>query len=900
MNDSDLHELLAETHWLRRLALRLADQATDADDIVQDTLVEAIDRPPQSRQRLREWLATVLRHRVARNHRQRKRRVVREQRVASPEVTESTADIVARLELQRELTRIVLELPENTRSVLLLRYFEELPPRHIATRLAIPVETVRTRLRRSLSQLRDRLDSRFGDRNSWTAVFLVRFGEVPKVTSTLGWLGSPITQQAGAVVMNSSRYLLATIVAVLTLGIGIFWIAQRSRDADLQEPSHNLAASLDPRSAGDNAHADAGDPSEELEAARTGRRALDRESDSNASTVDDDQKAHAEADASSSLVRGRVVDVEGNPLPGIAVHWAGPNVVHYSDSLETWLESGGRESIRWTPELQRRLELEPAYADSFFLERSDPEEWRAMLLGGTSEGRGAISGSDGTFEFPLGTSAPRPGRIMVVQKGMRAIASGLDDRGELVLVTVPIVSVAGRVTDVQGRSFAGSRLTYHSHFDLRALPIRIRESDPPAAITTVASDNGNYILREIGVLPSARIEVTHNSAISQSIAIPSRSQEAFGITLEAVGKEPRSIRIRGYVVDSGSQRVPNADMFYGSIRSRCDEKGAFDLEVPLGGEPRSLIAVARGHRPAILEAFTASLDAGESDVIELEVRLPGTTQTIEGRILDSRGSPLAGISLNLFDPTLPDTSFSSLEMLSAGRREVRSGPDGEFRIEGLEPRAYRLRLWSEEPMLAHVTDPIAAGETGVDLVVPELPRLAPAVGRILDREGRPVEGAKVAFGFTTFQPRNGWQGLHGPTSTTDSDGRFTLDLLPLRHVFLEVKGDSILPIRVPIESLQVPGPLDVMVDRACVLSLHDDSTAPCRLRVTDEAGATQKFRVGRDLVEWLDRDRGATWPRLWVAASARSIELTRGDRVLRRIAMTPDPLRSTTVDVSAR
>src|SRR5215813_5175843 len=50
-------ELLANAEWLRRLAVSLVGPGA-AEDVVQDTWVAALRRPPP-RGRLREWLAVV-------------------------------------------------------------------------------------------------------------------------------------------------------------------------------------------------------------------------------------------------------------------------------------------------------------------------------------------------------------------------------------------------------------------------------------------------------------------------------------------------------------------------------------------------------------------------------------------------------------------------------------------------------------------------------------------------------------------------------------------------------------------------------------------------------------------------------------------------------------------------
>jgi hypothetical protein len=82
----------------------------------------------------------------------------------------SAAELAARVELQRKLAEAVLALSEPTRSTLVLRYLEGLAPRHIARRQGVPPATVKSRLKRGLSELRARLDrDHGGDGRSWLA-----------------------------------------------------------------------------------------------------------------------------------------------------------------------------------------------------------------------------------------------------------------------------------------------------------------------------------------------------------------------------------------------------------------------------------------------------------------------------------------------------------------------------------------------------------------------------------------------------------------------------------------------------------------------------------------------------------------------------------------------------------
>ena len=64
MSSADLEtpfdELLAHADWVRGLARRLVLDAARADDLVQETWVVALERPPSHADNLRAWLGSVV------------------------------------------------------------------------------------------------------------------------------------------------------------------------------------------------------------------------------------------------------------------------------------------------------------------------------------------------------------------------------------------------------------------------------------------------------------------------------------------------------------------------------------------------------------------------------------------------------------------------------------------------------------------------------------------------------------------------------------------------------------------------------------------------------------------------------------------------------------------------
>jgi RNA polymerase sigma-70 factor (ECF subfamily) len=66
---------------------------------------------------------------------------------------------LAQAELETRLRHAIDQLPARFQTVILLRYFEDLSYEDIARTLDLPLNTVRTFLRRAKAQLRDALES---------------------------------------------------------------------------------------------------------------------------------------------------------------------------------------------------------------------------------------------------------------------------------------------------------------------------------------------------------------------------------------------------------------------------------------------------------------------------------------------------------------------------------------------------------------------------------------------------------------------------------------------------------------------------------------------------------------------------------------------------------------------
>ena len=152
----DTEALLKHARFVRAIAASLVRDVHSAEDITQDAMTAALVRRPRS-SGLRPWLRRVARNLSLNALRSERRRRRREQKVARPEALPSTGEAVERLDTHRRVVGAVRELAEPYRSTVIYRFFYDLSVQSIADRLAVPRETVRTRLRRALEKLRTTL-----------------------------------------------------------------------------------------------------------------------------------------------------------------------------------------------------------------------------------------------------------------------------------------------------------------------------------------------------------------------------------------------------------------------------------------------------------------------------------------------------------------------------------------------------------------------------------------------------------------------------------------------------------------------------------------------------------------------------------------------------------------------
>lgn len=204
-NSLNPEALLQHRDFLRALARQLLRDEHLAEDVVQESFLVALVNPPKSADALRSWLAKVVTRRAANRHRGDSRRQRREGEAARAERLPDASEVSESLHTQRRVLAAIEALPDHYRTAIYLRFHEGLPPREIARRMDVPVETIRSRVQRGLAHMRRDLDQEFGGRESWAIVLLPFAGSGREFTS-LGWAA-----------------LAAGVVLSLTLAVAWSW-----------------------------------------------------------------------------------------------------------------------------------------------------------------------------------------------------------------------------------------------------------------------------------------------------------------------------------------------------------------------------------------------------------------------------------------------------------------------------------------------------------------------------------------------------------------------------------------------------------------------------------------------------------------------------------------------------
>ncbi len=702
-------QLLADADWLKRLAIRLAGNADDADDLVQESWIAAWRRRPDQSRSLRPWFTKVVRDLALMRRRADGRRTVRDQAWEDSREDASPEELLEQVRLHRLLADLVLELDEPYRSTIIARFVDDRSASDLARTLGIPESTVRGRLRDGLARLRSKLDERRGCRKAWAPLVLA-------------------FARGGLNVAKRSK-AIAVLVALLLLVIGgatttLLLVRARAAESRAARSMERASSAAEPTAA-------AGD--------RLGALTADRRLPA----------WMAQPGAPARRIAGRVL-VDGAPAAGALVRVTS-ELSHTGllPALELRTAADGR--FDFGPQLAREVTVSASMPGKLAaiqtIDLRDPVgRPDALELAITScvvslygkvldaaggpiagarllreDAAGVESDATGAYEVCLLPTAATPEQTVLVVRadGYGAIATAVAPYGRVRhdFVLTPEATISGTAVTVDGAPVANAKVWAEPDYAAS------KPEDQPARAMTVTDERGRF---QLSGLAGGRHRVggLGDGLSAPPIVVSVGAGEAREVMLQMVGIGV----VRGHVVRDGAPvagaRVAAAGDGLDSAVSQAD--GSFVLDRVPVGDIHFTAAPFRVTAP-----LSITVAPGDNSEVTLQVEALGR---LHGTVRHG-GTPVPNARVSVLGP-------SNLSASADAR--------GRFTLDGLEPGAYSL-VADDSRLDAYVDGVHFELALGQDRELDvELASAGHIAGVVVDGRGAPVAGAHVEFVSTAF------------------------------------------------------------------------------------------------------------------------------------------------------
>jgi len=371
-------------------------------------------------------------------------------------------------------------------------------------------------------------------------------------------------------------------------------------------------------------------------------------------------------------------------------------------------------------------------------------------------------------------------------------------RRVILVLVAPSLSIGGRVQDSNGLGIEGAEVALEipaASFAAFSEPLDRARATRTTRTTTDPQGAFEFVIPS---MPRARLDVSKHGYAGTSISAPTTERYDLEILLGATTARVSRV-IRGMVVHQDATPAASAIVRFGEDSTTTDVEGQFALALQQEpSDPVPLVAAKRGFQAAIEPNFTAFVNSCVGPLPEQRLVLGPPPLAIEGRVVDHEGRPKIGWIVQPVDPLLirdgliPPECVEALALGTAVR--ATSGGDGSFRLEGLQERAYRLQAHSGQELTRIESEPFAAGTRNVRLVVPADARFSKVEGRVIAHDGSGIASVRVRAALIVFRTKWGYTTEHSEGVMTDTDGRFTLANVPRSSSKLHVDSDFVLPV----------------------------------------------------------------------------------------------------------
>ena len=355
-------------------------------------------------------------------------------------------------------------------------------------------------------------------------------------------------------------------------------------------------------------------------------------------------------------------------------------------------------------------------------------------------------------------------------------APALPDPTSLLLVLRAGASAVGRVADAEGRPVAGAEV------ELQRMGWPPRRLPREGLYSTQTGDTGAFLLSH---LPPDRyqLSVLHPGfAPAQTVGIDlaaGASRSDLGTVILLPGTA-----ISGRVVDGRDQPVAGARASLTLTRglravsweSAADhafspsletgEDGAFRFPDLLPGDAFELQVAKTGYLPVSEHRVAAPT----REPLRIELR---AAKTLEGRVLDADGGPVAGAQV--IDLRANVAAFNGSSWRSVTNGSSATDAEGRFTLGNLAPGRLDLQVNARGYPIRQVPGVMIPDQGDPERLDIVLPRGALLEGRVAHEDGTPVAGAQLAAVPRAVERVLGlWADGNATNGVADGDGRYQL------------------------------------------------------------------------------------------------------------------------------
>lgn len=704
----ELEATLAEDQWIRRMAHQLVRDPNQADDLAQEAWLVALGaqraEAPSS-----AWLRGVLGNLRRHARRSDGRRAARERASAREESQPSAAEVASELTLRKHVTDSLLELSEPYRSSLYLRFFKELSLEALAQEQGISISTAHRRIEEGLTRMRGKLDRSYGDdRRAWC------LGLVSLSNSEGG--APPVI---GGLLMTTAAKVA---VPLLLVAGSLYWIVDSMLEGESlpKSPAGLSSGSPEvepPQIPIEQGSADKGQRvalSDTEEA--TPELAIESQSVIHGLVIDRGRQPLAnvkvgfetEAEGTTSQTDGR-----------FALPWnseeAPPDVVSHDPQLHTLIAGRARGEAPAVVVVAARHDFAGRVLDAegdpipgarvVFQVRQDLFRKLAINRPAYRLRAGSHTSTDREGLFQLSDMAGGEGVCLeVTASGFDTELVDLPDRSDLdLLITLERelgILLRGVVLDARGAPVegatvaAGHKATQSDAQGGFELPWNPHQQDEFEA-TRPGQDHLVALKRGHG--PVRRAIASLDTDAPLTLILPEQAQTLRGHVVDGEGQPvPDAMVWIHDLTRCGERRVSTGDtaaifsLFVeeelndsGRAAALSDENGAFEIG---GLLPRDYQLQAISTQS--LETSAVITAAADEDSVELQLEAHRTSR-VAGRLLSAEGDPLVGVEIT----PRPSRAAGRIPQLSASTPCV-TDDEGAFAFERLAIEDIYLQLWS--------------------------------------------------------------------------------------------------------------------------------------------------------------------------------------------------------------